>query len=57
MKESALQRSFNRKPDNTPDDNDRVEIGPSQLAFDEWAALGITAPDMVALREYRLKRV
>ena len=54
---SALRRSFERKPDNTPDDNDRIEIGPTRLAFDEWAALGVEAPDMVALREYRLARV
>ncbi len=56
--ESALRRSFEKcKPDNTPDENDRIEIGPSQLAFDEWAALGLECPDMVALREYRLERV
>ena len=54
---SALRNSFNRKPDNTPDDNDRFEIGPSQSAFDEWEALGLEMPDMVALREYRLERV
>jgi Xaa-Pro dipeptidase len=24
--------------DGTPNDNDRVEIGPTQLAFAEWAA-------------------
>ncbi len=55
--ESALQRSFKRKPDNTPDDNDRIETGPSQTAFEEWKALGLTPPDMAALREYRLERV
>ncbi len=54
---SALRKSFLRKPDNTPDHNDRVEIGPSQLAFDEWAVLGMEPPDMEALREYRLERV
>jgi Xaa-Pro aminopeptidase len=55
--ESALRRSFKTKSDNTPDDNDRIEIGPSQLAFDEWEVLGLQPPDMVALREYRLGRV
>ena len=54
---SALRSSFSRKADNTPDDNDRFEIGPSQLAFDEWAERGVACPDMVALREYRLERV
>jgi len=29
------------KPDGTPLDNDRVEIGPTDLAFNEWAELGI----------------
>jgi hypothetical protein len=29
------------KPDGTPDDNDRVEIGPTALAFSEWKALGL----------------
>ena len=50
-------RRAHLKPDNTPDDNDRVEIGPTALAFAEWAALGLTAPDMPALREYRLSRL
>ena len=45
------------KPDGTPRDNDRVEIGPTDLAFTEWAALGITPPDMPRLREYRLSRI
>ena len=50
-------RRAHLKPDNTPDDNDRVEIGPTALAFDEWAAAGLTAPDMPALRDYRLSRL
>jgi len=55
---SALRKSLaDRKLDNTPDDNDRFEIGPSQIAFDEWQKLGIQCPDMQALREYRLGRV
>ena len=45
------------KPDGTPRDNDRVEIGPTDLAFTEWAARGITPPDMPTLREYRLSRI
>ena len=50
-------RRAHLKPDLTPDDNDRVEIGPTALAFAEWAAAGIEAPDMPALREYRLARL
>ncbi|WP_350333794.1 M24 family metallopeptidase [Coralliovum pocilloporae] len=45
------------KPDGTPDNNDRVEIGPTSLAFQEWTDLGLTAPDMPSLREYRLSRI
>ena len=50
-------RRAHLKPDLTPDDNDRVEIGPTALAFAEWVAAGIEAPDMPALREYRLARL
>lgn len=45
------------RPDGTPDDNDRTEIGPTALAFDEWAELGLQVPNMAELREYRLQRV
>ena len=31
-------RRAHLKPDLTPDDNDRVEIGPTDLAFAEWKA-------------------
>ncbi len=50
-------RRAHLKRDNTPDDNDRVEIGPTALAFAEWEQAGITPPDMPALREYRLSRL
>ena len=30
--------------DGTPNDQDRIEIGPTQLAFAEWAAAGLTLP-------------
>ena len=50
-------RRAHLKPDMTPNDNDRVEIGPTALAFQEWEAAGLTAPDMPALREYRLSRL
>ena len=45
------------KPDGTPDDNDRVEIGPTQLAFDEWAEAGIECPDLAAMRAFRHRRI
>ena len=45
------------KPDGSPDDNDRVEIGPTQLAFDEWAELGLEAPNLERMRQFRLERL
>lgn len=45
------------KPDGSPDDNDRIEIGPTALAFAEWHAAGITVPDLAALRRFRLDRL
>ena len=43
--------------DNTPNDNDRVEIGPTQLAFAEWEAAGLTLPNLPRMREHRWKRL
>ncbi|MCY4052061.1 MAG: Xaa-Pro peptidase family protein [Gammaproteobacteria bacterium] len=54
---SALRRSFELKPDRTPNDNDRIEIGPSPISYDEWSNLGLDCPNILALREYRLSRV
>ena len=45
------------KPDGTPDDPDRVEIGPTQLAFDEWAAAGIEVPNLERMRAHRHRRI
>ncbi|MGO1117599.1 dimethylsulfonioproprionate lyase DddP [Rhodovibrionaceae bacterium A322] len=45
------------RPDGSPADNDRVEIGPTQLAFDEWEALGQEVPNLEELRAYRLGRM
>lgn len=65
----AVQHGSNRKidpskrpagplrADGTPDDNDRVEIGPTALAFSEWEAAGLTLPDLPSLRVYRLARL
>jgi len=43
--------------DNTPNDADRIEIGPTQLAFAEWAAAGLTLPDLQEMRQFRWKRL
>ncbi|SPH17599.1 Dimethlysulfonioproprionate lyase DddP [Defluviimonas aquaemixtae] len=44
-------------PDGSPNDNDRVEIGPTQLAFREWEAAGLTLPNLERMREFRWKRM
>ncbi|WP_287263642.1 hypothetical protein [Mesorhizobium sp.] len=46
-----------RKPDGSIDDNDRVEIGPTDIAFAEWAALGLSPPNLERMRSTRLQRI
>ncbi len=53
----SRRRATPLKPDGTPDDNDRVEIGPTALAFAEWQAAGLSAPNLDAMRQYRLERL
>lgn len=43
--------------DGTPNDDNRIEIGPTQLAYREWAAAGLTLPDLTSMREYRWQRL
>ena len=45
------------KSDGTPVDNDRVETGPTDLAFQEWADLGLTVPNLDRMRQTRLDRL
>ncbi|RWB65984.1 Xaa-Pro peptidase family protein [Mesorhizobium sp.] len=45
------------KPDGSIDDDDRVEIGPTDVAFAEWAALGLTTPNLDRMRKTRLGRI
>ena len=45
------------KADGSPDDNDRVEIGPTALAFAEWEAAGLEIPHLDSMREFRLQRL
>ena len=45
------------KPDGTPNLNDRVEIGPTKLAFSEWQQAGLSVSDLPSLRHYRLSRL
>ena len=46
-----------RLGDNTPNDQDRVEIGPTQLAYAEWAVAGLELPDLQEMRRYRWQRL
>lgn len=43
--------------DNTPNDMDRIEIGPTRLALGEWTAAGLEMPDLQAMRRYRWTRL
>lgn len=44
-------------PDGTLNDSDRIEIGPTPLAYAEWEAAGLVLPDLPAMRRYRLTRI
>ena len=44
-------------PDGSPNDNDRMEIGPTRLALEEWAAAGLDPPDLEAMRRHRWERL
>jgi len=43
--------------DGSPNNDDRIEIGPTQLAYNEWTAAGLQLPNLPAMREYRWKRL
>ncbi len=53
----ARRRTSKSRPDGSPDDNDRVETGPTDIAFKEWEALGLTAPNLDRMRQTRLDRI
>ena len=53
----SRRRATGLTPDGTPDDNDRVEIGPTALAFAEWEAAGLTVPNLERMRQFRLERL
>ncbi|MFN3824679.1 MAG: dimethylsulfonioproprionate lyase DddP [Pseudorhodobacter sp.] len=46
-----------RLGDGSANDNDRIEIGPTQLAFGEWAVAGLALPDLGAMRHYRWQQL
>ena len=43
--------------DGSPNDSDRIEIGPTLLAFQEWEAAGLTLPNLDRMRDFRWKRL
>ncbi|MFK7752554.1 MAG: aminopeptidase P family protein, partial [Sedimentitalea sp.] len=43
--------------DGTPNDGDRVQIGPTRLAFAEWEEAGLMMPNLERMRDYRWKRL
>ncbi|MEP2718201.1 dimethylsulfonioproprionate lyase DddP [Pseudophaeobacter sp.] len=43
--------------DGTPNQNDRIEIGPTQLAFSEWEEAGLILPNLSRMREFRWNRL
>ena len=43
--------------DGTPNDADRIEIGPTQLAFREWEAAGLELPNLERMRRFRWNRL
>lgn len=46
-----------RLADGTANDGDRIEIGPTALAFEEWRAAGLTLPDLARMRQGRWERL
>lgn len=53
----ARRRATALKADGSPDINDRIEIGPTDIAFNEWADLGLTPPNLDTMRRTRLDRI
>ncbi len=46
-----------RLADGTVNDGDRIEIGPTALAFEEWRAAGLKLPDLARMRKGRWQRL
>ena len=43
--------------DGTPNNSERIEIGPSLLAIREWETAGLIFPNLENMRKYRWKRL
>ena len=48
---------FAKKPDGSPDNPNRPEIGPTDIAFQEWAERGLTPPNLDRMRQTRLNNI
>ena len=44
-------------PDGSPNDADRIEIGPTLLALREWEEAGLILPDLAEMRAFRWRRL
>ena len=44
-------------PDGSPNENDRIEIGPTLLAMQEWENAGLILPNLENMRKFRLDRL
>ena len=52
-----FELSSGLKPDGTENNNNRVEIGPTKMAFDEWSEAGLTIPNLARMRKFRINRL
>lgn len=43
--------------DGTPNDGNRIEIGPTALAIAEWDVAGLVQPNLARMREFRWRRL
>ena len=43
--------------DGNKNDNNRIEIGPTLLAYNEWEEIGLKLPNLNRMREFRWKRL
>ncbi|MEO1495331.1 MAG: dimethylsulfonioproprionate lyase DddP [Pseudomonadota bacterium] len=54
---SETRKVLPLRPDGTPDNNDRTEIGPTPLAFAEWSEAGLEIPNLPQMRSDRHARL
>jgi hypothetical protein len=52
-----IRRGAKKLGDETANDMNKLEIGPTILAYDEWHAAGLELPHLPSMRAYRLNRL